>query len=368
MRPIRFNRRNFHRLISGTITALLLVGFGPAFAAEAPKNAADVWPYLMGLPAAERQAVTVREATREGGLTVYGVLGIDRAKFITQAFEKKYPGVKVSFVRMMASAAPQKVNTEHKLGRVQHDIVIASGPILLLLKDSIAPYEPTTWKKFDPRFVEGSAAKGWTAISYEILPMTIVMRTDRLKAGEKLPTTLDEVSNPMWKGRMGITTHLEDFFDAMINLYGEQDGMKRIKKLAALESRTYKSYGSLARAVASGEVDGAWNFGAHRAYWIQKKGVAAKFVFMKPSLGLGVTVSAVKGSPKPYSAALYMDFLTSASTLELLDKLERGHVFGNTEGTYSESLADFSDMSIFQPLTPEKFSKFNRQAEKLFIR
>ena len=69
-------------------------------AADAPTAAADVWPYLARLSAQERSAVIAREAQREGTVGVCGAEGIDRVQVMIDAFNQKYPNIKVDFVRL----------------------------------------------------------------------------------------------------------------------------------------------------------------------------------------------------------------------------------------------------------------------------
>jgi iron(III) transport system substrate-binding protein len=365
------DRRPSEALRRVLLIALALVvpalAWTPAGAQTAPTEADKAWPFLAGLPKEQRQAVLEREASREGGLVLYGALGIDRAEFLTKAFNGRYPGIKVSFVRLTTPDLTEKVLLEHRLGRVAVDAVISEPSQLLLLQDALAPYEPRSWTQFDPRFVYGGAAKGWTAVAYELLPSTIAWRTDRI-ATKDAPKNLEELSDPKWKGRAGTTTHLESFIENMVTVHGEEKGMAKVRRLAQLDNRLYRSHAALGEALAAGAVDIVWNLGAHRPVKMKEAGQPVDWAFQDPLFGTGVTISVTRGAKKPYAAALFMDFLLEADTLQKLEALEGGRLFGNREGKFKYSLASFPTIILYPPVPKKRFEELNGIAETLYFR
>ena len=94
----------------------------PALAqSDAPRDPEKVWTYLNALPASERQAVLEREAAKEGRAVVYGALGIDRANLFIEPFQKKYPNVKIDFVRLSESDLADKLLLENRTHRINSD-------------------------------------------------------------------------------------------------------------------------------------------------------------------------------------------------------------------------------------------------------
>lgn len=354
----------FAYLASGLIYFVL--GFNSSVEAQSADDA--VWRRLNGMPKAERMAVLEREALKESAVIVYGALGIDRADVFIKPFQAKYPGIKVDFVRLREPELVDKMLIESRTRKVNGDVAISSVPWLELLKPALAPYQPTTWDAFDPRLRRGGADQGWTAIAYEILATTIAWRTDRVKSSEA-PKTLDQMADPKWKGRAGTTSQLESMMDGLIAAYGgEQAAMARIEKLAALDNRLYPSIAALSDALAAGEIDIAWNMGAHRPVQLKAAGAPVDFVFQDPLLGQGITVSVIKGTQHPYAAALLMEFLTDARILEALDKAEGGRVFGNRDGKFTLPLTQFPKLILFEPIEPARFSELKKKSEQLFIR
>lgn len=332
-----------------------------------PSASPKVWSYLNQLAPDARIAVMKKEASREGTLTIYGALGIDRAKVLIQSFSERYPSIKVDFVRLREAELVERVNTEARANQVHGDLAISNVAWLDLLKGSLGHYRPTSWSDYKKDFVFGSDAEGWTAVAYEVLPSTIAWRTDRVSQGEA-PRTLQEIVDPKWKGRTGTTSHLETLMAGLIDVMGEKKAMPLIDKLAALDNRLYPSIASLSDALSQGEIDVAWNMGAHRPVKLKDQGAPVDYVMQDPLLGLGITVSVINGAKNSYAAALFMEYLTRAETLEAIDKAEGGRVFGNTKGKYRIDLATLPSLTLFKAIPPQRFDKLSQLSESKFLR
>ena len=338
-----------------------------AAAQTPPEKGPEVWAYLAKLPADQRIKVIEAQADKEGQLVLWGVLGIDRAEKMLQLFRERYPGIKTQFVRLTADSATDRLLLEQRAGNVTADAIISSTTYLDLQKSALAPYEPSTWKDFDPRFLSGSRDEGWTAMSYEVLPEAYAWRTDRVSSAEA-PKTLDDVANPKWHGRAGTTDQLERVINWLEDKYGKNVAMTKVKALAALDNQLYKSIAALSQGLAAGQIDLAWGIGVYRADQLKREGAPVNYVFADPLSALGVTISVVKNSPSPYAAALFMDFLTRADTLQKLDKIEPGRMFGNTKGSYAIKLADYPSLTLYKPISTDRFKELNKIVQDLFIR
>lgn len=363
-----FTKRTRLQILSVFIAGILAAPATSASAqSEIPTEGEAVWQYLNQLPRTERMAILEREAKREGGFVIYGATGIDKANEFLDLFHDKYPDVKAEFVRLQAAELVDRLMIEQSTGRVNADIAVSNVDWLAVLNPALAPYQPTRWDEFDERFVWGSVENGWTAIVYELMPTTIVWRTDRVSADEA-PRTLDEVMDPKWRGRTGATTLLERFIDALAQKYGEEPAMKKAERLADLDNRLYRSTAALAQGIASGEIDIAWNFNADRPARLKAAGAPIDFVLQDPLHGSGVTMSVVRGAQNPYGAALFMEFMMDPKTIEQLDKLSGMRVYGSLEADVSLPISDLPDLILFRPMSEERISELNRVAEELFIR
>jgi iron(III) transport system substrate-binding protein len=334
---------------------------------DGPPLGPEVWNYLATLDKTDRLAALEHEATREGEIVIYGVLGLDRAQLFIDLFRRRYPGVKVEIVRLTTNDLPQKLLAEFRSNRGNADLIITSADSLELISKALAPYEPTSWEDFDARFRHGSRAAGWAAMDFEMLVEAIAWRSDRITRDEA-PKTLDEVALPKWRKRAGTVLALEHLFDAFGSLYGEAAAIEKIQALAKLENHIYPSIAALSEGLSAGEIDLAWGIGAYRAARLKATGVPVDFVFEDPTLGLADSVMISGIAPHPYAAALMMEFLTDAKTLEQLDKLEPARTFGNLKGRYEHPLSDFPNLTMFTPIPPARYKELNKNVQRLFVR
>ena len=342
---------------------------GEAFSQEPPRDPQRVWSYIQNLPEGQRLATIEKEARRDGVLILYGATGLDRAQFWIGEFNKRYPDIKVEFVRLQAAELYEKVAAERRTGQLRADLVITTITYLDLLKDvgAFAPYEADQWSNFDPRFRMGGREQGWTAVVYEIFPHAIAWRTDRIAESEA-PRTLAQLTDPKWRGRTGTTTHLEDFLNGTISNLGPEKGMALVKDLAGLKNRLYRSHAALSDALAAGEVDIAWGLIAARPINLASKQAPVAFTIGSPQLAEGNTISVGRDTQKPYAAALFVDVMLSPAVLESSDRWQPGRVFGNRKGKFALSLEQYPDLYIFPALSPQRYKELNRLAEELFVR
>lgn len=361
------NRREFLATFQSVILAAGLSLGSSAALAQDPPTGEQLWPYLNGLDKDSRMALLAEKAAGEGSVIIYGTLGIDRAQLFIDPFQAKYPDVKVEFVRQTTGEISQRLLAEQQAGVAGADIVICSPALLDLISGAIAPYEPTSWADFDPAFLRGGADQGWTSIDYEVLPYVIAWRTDRVSS-EEAPKTFDELVDPKWAGRTGTVVSLEPTIQGFIDIFGEEEGMRKVEALAALNNRTYESIGALNGAIASGEVDIAWHLGGYRAGPLKASGAPVDYVFEDPTFAVTDSISVAKTAAHPYAAALFMEFMTDAGTLQAMDKLEPGRLFGNLKGSYTNELSDFPNLYVFKPLDEARFGELNKVVEDLFVR
>lgn len=357
----------FRSLLAAAAAAVSLCG--QALAQEAPRDLLEVWPYLNSLPAAERLEVLEREATREGRLVIYAAMGTDRARVFLDLFEERYPGIAVEFNRMSTSELPQKLMLEVRTGRSSVDLVMTSSEWLGVLSDGLAPYVPTVWDDLHPAFRHGGVEEGWAAADHDSLIEAIAWRTDRVDAAEA-PASLDELSDPKWRGRVGTTRAREQFLDGYINLYGEEEAMEKIDRLAELNNRIFPSIAGLAEALGAGEVDLAWGVSAARVERLKGVGAPVDYVLQQPAMTLNETVAVARLANNPYAAALLMEFLLDHETMEASDVIEPGRLFGNLKGSFTipQWILTAEDLTVYRAIPEDEFRTLNRIVEQKFVR
>lgn len=336
--------------------------------AQAPRDNAKIWPYLAGLSGAERRTVLEREARKDGSLVIYGATGLDRGQFWIREFNKRYPDIKVDFVRLTAQDIVQRVMAESKANRSQADLLFQTINYAYVLSSYLAPYETVEWANFDKRFLYGSKEKGWTSVAYELFPMAIAWRTDRVPTASA-PKTLEQLVNGSWKGRVGTTAHIDQLIGGLVVTYGSEKAMMpMLEKLSALDNRLFPTHSALSDGFAGGEVDIVWNLVSSRPILLKSKGAPVDWAFMDPLYAESNSLMLLKDTKKPYAAALFYDVMLSPEVLEASDKWDAGRLFGNKKGKFELSLDKFPNLVIYPPITVEEVRRWTALKERLFIR
>lgn len=339
-----------------------------ARAADAPpQEAAKVWPYLASLPADQRKAVIEQEAAKEDGIVIYGATGLDRGQFWVGEFNKLYPNLNVEFVRVTETDLVQKVTAEHRAGKSQSDVVIETATYLPLIQQVLAPYVAGPDADIDKRFKYGSAAEGWIAYVYEVFPESIAWRTDTVSEAE-VPKTLHELASGKFDKRMGTTPNIARLATGLVETEGEAGAQALLEALAKKNSKIYSSHSALSDALASGEVDFAWDLVASRPISLKAKGAPVEWKLMDPLFGESNTIAIVNNTDSPYTAALFIDTIMSKEVLEASDQWQAGRFFGNTKGTFDMSLDDYPNLTLFPVVDTDVIGKWQDVGERLFIR
>src|ERR1700745_3990394 len=82
------------------------------------------------------------KAQQEGSLIVYSVWDVEHLRIITDAFMKRYPGIKATYWQGTNPNIVTRVLTEFQGGQASFDVVLSdNAPPVLRAAGAIAPYE-----------------------------------------------------------------------------------------------------------------------------------------------------------------------------------------------------------------------------------
>ena len=82
------------------------------------------------------------KAQQEGNLIVYSVWDVEHLRIITDAFMKRYPGIKATYWQGTNPNIVTRVLTEFQGGQASFDVVLSdNAPPVLRAAGAIAPYE-----------------------------------------------------------------------------------------------------------------------------------------------------------------------------------------------------------------------------------
>ena len=140
--------------------------------------------------AADPDPALIAAAQNEGQVTWYSTLIVNQiVRPMVEAFETKYPGIKVQYSRATSSDTALKIRNEARARRVQADLFDGSNTVFLL-EDAglVAQYQPRAVESWPAQLRD---PKGhWTALN--LFYWTSAYNTNVVKA-EEAPKTYEDL-------------------------------------------------------------------------------------------------------------------------------------------------------------------------------
>ena len=278
-------------------------------AATAETNAAvETYERINAMSGQERTDELVSCAEEEGSLSVYtSNTDIDD---VVAGFEDKYD-IDVSVYRGNSESVLQRLLQEQKAEFFGNDVLETNALELNVAQQEgfLSPYE----SELREAVREEGQAEGWTATRFNTF--VVGWNTDLVKPGEE-PTSIEELADPKWKGKLSMEVGDVDWFTALVQHFmeqgmTEQEAVDLFKQIAA-NSKTAKGHtvqgellsaGQFAVAVSaySHTIDKAADKGAPVA-WKPANGEPVQPLVVRPN-GIGL----MKTATNPCAAMLFVD-------------------------------------------------------------
>ncbi len=267
---------------------------------------------LLALAAA---AVLASGIARAGEVVLYSSNTVDAINAATEAFNKKYPDIKVTTVRGSTGAMMQRIKAE--AGAPKADIFWSGGFSLLRL------YEPYFLPYASPVYVNlpatyKAANDTWAGTNAHVM---VIMVNKRALKGDPMPKTWSDLADPRWKDRLVISDP-EKTSSSLATLWGIQQtlGDKPLQGIAKNATVV-----NTASQVFDGVAKGEFPVGMTMEYAAQEyvAGGDKDIVVVYPTEGTFIApegMALVKGGPNPADAKKLYDFLASKGAQEMLVK------------------------------------------------
>jgi iron(III) transport system substrate-binding protein len=261
------------------------------------------------------------KAKQEGNLIVYSVWDVEHLKVITDAFMKRYPGIKATYWQGRNPEIVTRVLTEFQGGQASFDIVLSdNAPPVIRAAGGITPYE--TVQK-DVLYLHDPTLP---TVSLQI--QALAFNTKKMKAAD-MPKSWEEVANPKFKGMIalddpmragplssmlsGLKTQWND--DARINNF--------LKGLKALNVPVHKSTSAMFRLVISGEYNICMPALLHDVMEEMHKGTPVSYVKTVPPVVFPRQAGLYAKAPNPNAGKLFAEWLISDEGQKTVDSIGR---------------------------------------------
>jgi ABC-type Fe3+ transport system substrate-binding protein len=296
------------RNIVAALAALPLLAFAQAADPSAP---------IVTTERADREQFLARGAKQEGEVVVYTSLISEDLTALSAAFEKKY-GVKVKGWRAGSEKVLQRAVTEARANRNDADVIETNGPELeaIYREKVFQPLKSPHLKDLMPQALRPHGQWVGTRIN-----MFVQSYNTNLVKKEDLPRTYADLTNPRWKGRLGIEAEDEDWFAMVVKGLGEEAGLRTFREIAKVNGFSVrKGHTLLAGLVASGEIPFALTTYSHGAEKMKQKGAPVEWFAIEPAIGRANGIGITRKPPHPHAAALFADFVLSPEGQAILEK------------------------------------------------
>lgn len=279
------------------VTGLVLLLAGPVRAAT--------WPEIASY-AADRAQKLAAGAAQEGTLSVYTSLNTKDIDPVIKAYEAKYK-VKVSLWRGSSEQVVQRVVAEARAGRKDVDLILTNGPALEALhreKLLEAVKSPKT-ANLIPEAIQ--PAGDWTATQLNVF--VAAYNTDLVKKAD-LPKTYQDLTDPKWKGKIGVEAGDSDWFAGVVMDLGEEKGLKLFREIAKVNGFSVrKGHTLLTNLVSAGEVPLSLTNYSFTAEQNKASGAPFDWFVIPPAMARPNGVAVTKSSQHPNAALLFYDFV-----------------------------------------------------------
>ena len=192
------------------------------------------------------------QAQQEGSVTWYTTFADDDVQPMVDAFNEKYPNVKVNPLRLSADKIPQRIITEQKGGKHNADVVSGDSPQVaqLLQAGALQPYTPKDQAQLPsgldlPQGYEGVIYIVTTAVGYN--PKLVKQK------GLPLPKSWEDLTNPAWKGQFSIDPGAVNWYDSLIQSMGHDKALDLLKRLGDNQPVFVESHTQALTQVQAGE-------------------------------------------------------------------------------------------------------------------
>ncbi len=263
---------------------------------------------LEKLPTQERQQRLLEGAKNEGEGVIYANMDVAAMKPLTEGFMKRYPGLKTASVHFSGAAIITRIDTESRAGKPLSDVVLSGqlGVLALIEKKVAARYRSPEREFYREGFKDKEGL--WTAYMTNI--MVSAYNTRQVKKDEA-PRAVEDLLKPRWKGKLTMDSQSYVWFGTMLQYLGEEAGLRFMKRLNEQNISHQRGRRLMTQLVAAGEFDMAVETNLNSVLTLSRQGAPLAFApiqpyFLSPSL---VFMSA--GAPRPYTGALFIDYLLS---------------------------------------------------------
>ena len=293
------------------------------------------------------------KAQQEGNLIIYSVWDVEHLRAITDAFMKRYPGIKATYWQGRNPEIITRVLTEFQGGQASVDIILSdNAPPVVRAAGAIASYDTVQRDVLllhDPTMA---------TVSLQIQALTY--NTKKLKPAD-LPKSWEDVANPKFKGMVALDDPmragpLSSMLAGLKDQWKDNNRFNNfVKGLKALGVPVHKSTSAMFRLVISGEYAICMPALLHDVFEEKEKGTPIDYIKAVPPVVFPRQAAIYAKAPNPNAAKLFAEWAISTQGQQVIDSVGR-----------ETSRKDFKSKTSIESAYP-KGTKAIPVSDKLFL-
>ena len=318
----------------------------------------SLWVVIASVTWARADTI-VEEAQKERTVVLYGSTPQDQITKLSEAFQKKYPFLKVQYFRLAPSPLLNRIFTEARAGNHSVDVINLDTINGSMVKQGglLQPYKSKETEAFPEQYRD---ADGLMPCCMYVLSNVIGYNT-KLVSKKEAPKTYQDLLDPKWKGKIGMYTDDSKWFASLVWIWGKEKTVSYFRALMKQQPRLQDGVALLAQLMVAGDVDMVVNLFGYQVLDLQERGAAVDIIQAEPTSLRAGHVLLAKHAPHPKAAKLFMDYVHSAEGQQVMADLGREVVRPDIKIRYPRLL-----QGKLYPVKPEMVKDYD-ELFKLYV-
>lgn len=325
------------------------------------KEPEEVWQELGKVSGPERQKRLAAGAKAEGKAVLYGNINAEQLERLRVDFEKRYP-VKLDVYRASGERIANRFMTEARGGQFLADVVGPSNEHLpALIKAGLVGRYDSPERAFYPDAHKDRLGY-WTPYD---LNVAVIAYNSRLVAASDAPKRYEDFLDTKWKGNFALDQDPDKSIMGWLKTWGPERTKKYLQGISKNDVVVRKGHTLLSQLLCAGEFKAAIDLYAYRLADLKHtKGCPVEIVYTDPTPAAPSPLTVAKKSPRPYAAALLMDYLLSEPAQRILADFGRLSARRGVRPIYSELDTETKGVRVLL-LTPDDAVQFDKPYQQL---
>ena len=288
-------------------------------------------------------------------------MNLSEANALIGEFEKRHPYIKVKLQRSGSEKLLTRVLTEARAKKSFADVIqtVEFSMHIFSRAGLLARYIPQANSFYAKDFKEEGF---WTTVYYNAY---VTAYNTRLVPPRLLPKTYDDLLDPRWKGKLMMEGTKAEWFAGMLQIMGQERGVKYMRELARQQPSPREGHELLAQLVAAGEGVMDINIPAASAERMKERGAPIDWIALGPAPAVMVGIGLSAQTAHPNAAKLFLDFVLSREGQKLAQTPGRFVARADLAAEASSATREIKMVPV-NPALAEKLDEYAKQLRAIF--